>query len=176
MKLATKKERKDLFRGMRRKRREKRMPFSIMYELTYRCNFTCPHCYLGPQSEKKKKELGTEGVKRVLDQLKCLGVYRIGFTGGEPLMRKDIFEILDYANRCGFRFGLLTNGYLIDAKTADKLKKINVDKVDITFNSMCPETFAALSGAGDGYEKVLGAITLLLKRDAGCHKVNDDRS
>jgi len=165
MKLATKKERKELFKKIRQKKRKKRMPFSIMFELTYKCNFKCPHCYLGKPQKLKKKELTTNQVKKVLDDLAETGVYRIGFTGGEPLLRKDIFEILDYANKKGFRFGLLTNGYLIDAKTADKLKKSNVDKVDITFNSMCSETFGKLAGVADGYKKVFKAIKLLVKRD-----------
>lgn len=164
MKLATKNERKALFKRIRQKKRKKRMPFSIMHELTYQCNFRCPHCYLGEQRDIKKKELNTGEVKKVLDELADIGVYSIGFTGGEPLVRKDIFEILDYANKKGFRFGLLTNGYLIDEQRADKLKKANVGKVDITFNSMRPETFAALSGVRDGYEKVFGAVSLLLKR------------
>lgn len=160
-----KKERKKLFKGIREKKRKKRMPFSIMYELTYRCNFRCPHCYLGSQNQIKKKELSTNKVKKVLDELEAIGVYRIGFTGGEPLLRKDIFEILDYANKKGFRFGLLTNAALINASVADKIKRANVDKVDITFNSLNEDTFAQLSGVKGAYKKVRKAIELLLKRN-----------
>jgi len=165
MKLATKKEGKDIFRNIQKRKERKRMPFSVMYELTYRCNFKCPHCYLGHQGHDKKKELDTSGVKRVLDGLLDAGVYSVAFTGGEPLIREDIFEILSYANRSGFRFGLLTNGYLIDSRTADRLKKVNVDKVDITFNSMDPQTFTKLTGVKGSYEKVSGAIELLKRRD-----------
>lgn len=164
MRIAEKKERKELFKRIRQQKREKRMPFTIMFELTYQCNFKCPHCYLGESQDNKKKELTTNQIKKILDGLADIGVYRIGFTGGEPLMRKDIFEILDYANKKGFRFGLLTNGYFIDEKIVDKLKKTNVDKVDITFNGIDHETFAKLTGIEDSYEKVFGAINLLLKR------------
>jgi len=93
-----------------------------------------------------------------------MGVYQIGFTGGEPMVRKDIFEILEYANRKGLYIALLTNGYLIDAKTADKLKKVNVDKIDITLNSLDPDTFTGLSGVRGSCEKVRKAIDLLLER------------
>jgi radical SAM protein with 4Fe4S-binding SPASM domain len=165
MKLATKKERKSLFKNMRQKKRAKRLPFSIMFELTYDCNFKCPHCYLGETQEKKKKELTTKQIKKILDELADIGVYRIGFTGGEALMRKDIFTILNYANKKGFRFGLLTNGYFIDEKIADKLKKTNVDKVDITFNAINSSTFSTLTGVKDSYKKVFKAVNLLLERD-----------
>ncbi|MDD5070849.1 MAG: radical SAM protein [Candidatus Omnitrophica bacterium] len=164
MRETTKKESKDLFKKIRQKKRKKRMPFTIMFELTYGCNFNCPHCYLGHQKNGKKRELNTEEIKKILDQLAELGVYRIGFTGGEPLTRPDIFEILSYANKKGFCFGLLSNGYLIDAKTADKLKKVNVDKLDITFNSMCEKTFSALSGVKNGYGRVFSAVNLLIRR------------
>ena len=64
--------------------RERKIPSRVMFELTYRCNFRCLHCYLSPD---KKKELGTEEVFSILCQLKDAGTFHIGFTGGEIFLR-----------------------------------------------------------------------------------------
>lgn len=179
IRLATKKERKQFFKTIGTRARRKRNPFNIMFELSYRCNFKCPHCYL-PGSQREGKELSANQVFTILEQLKDMGVYRIGFTGGEPLVREDIFDILGYANRCGFKFGLLSNGYLIDEKTIKRLKEVNVNKVGITFNSLRPEVFDKLTGLKGSFEKVKRAVELLKKEGlivaitSTCMSINKD--
>ncbi|MCX5751847.1 MAG: radical SAM protein [Candidatus Saganbacteria bacterium] len=163
IKLANKKEKKRFLKTLYERSRENRHPHSIMFELTYKCNFCCPHCYL-PGGHQAKKELSTKQVFSILDQLRQMGVYHIGFTGGEALLRKDIFEILGYASCSGFRVGLLTNGYLIDEKAASKLKKIGVDRVDITFNAMSPKIFDTLTGVKGSFDKVKKAVHFLKKK------------
>lgn len=166
IRLADKKADKRFLKRLSRLSKRRRMPFSIMFELTYKCNFNCPHCYLSlRQNLNGEKELTTKEIFFILTQLKDMGVYRIGFTGGEPLLRKDIFDILSFANKCGFKFGILTNGYLINEQIADKLKKTNVDKIDITFNSLKPEIFYQLTGVKDSLQKVKRAIEILVKRN-----------
>ncbi|MFA5169027.1 MAG: radical SAM protein [Candidatus Omnitrophota bacterium] len=134
-----------------------------MFELTYRCNFRCPHCYV-EGSKKRGKELTTRQVFTILDQMREMGVWSVGFTGGEALLRKDIFDILGYAKRGGFQTALLSNGYLIDKKTADKLARANVNNVDITFNSLKPDIFEKLTGVKNSLKKAKAAIGLLIKR------------
>lgn len=179
IKLADKKEKKEFFKTLNERSRTSRNPFSIMFELTYKCNFKCFHCYL-PGSRKEKKELSKKQVCSILDQLKDMGIFRIGFTGGEALARKDIFEILEYASKCGFEVNLLSNGYLIDKKTAVRLKKANVYKVDITFNAMDPEIFDKITKVKGSFVKVKKAVELLLENGievilkATCMKINKD--
>jgi MoaA/NifB/PqqE/SkfB family radical SAM enzyme len=84
-------------------------PLRVMFELTYRCNFKCPHCYV-PFKYRKCKELETKEVFAILDQLKDIGCFYLGFTGGEPFMRKDILDILWYAKKKGFEIIIYTNG------------------------------------------------------------------
>jgi len=96
--ITDRKESKGFLKGIRKCAAERRNPFSVMFELTYECNFDCIHCYVRG-SRKEKRELNTKEVFSVLDELKKMGIFRIGFTGGEPLLRKDIFDILDYANK-----------------------------------------------------------------------------
>jgi len=164
IKLANKRETKGFLKNIEERARRKRNPFRIVFELTYRCNFQCLYCYLS-ESHKKERELNTRQIFSILDQLKDMKVYSIGFTGGEPLVRKDIFDILDYTNRCGFRFALLTNGYLIDRKTAQRLKAVNVDKIEITFNAMTPQTFDSFTRVEGSFEKVMRVVRILREKD-----------
>ena len=133
-----------------------------MFELTYRCNFKCPHCYVDV-SPMAPKELTTGQVLSILDQMKAMGVWSVAFTGGEAMLRKDIFEILVHAKQCGFQTALLSNGYLIDATAARRLAAVNVNSVDITLNALTPSVFDRLTGQTDSLGKVRKAIDLLIK-------------
>ena len=155
---------KKFLKHIKERANRRRNPFSIMFELTYKCNFRCLHCYLSGTPEESR-ELNKNQIFSILDQLKDLQVYYIGFTGGEALLRKDIFDILDYANKCGFRFSLQTNGYLIDEKVADRLKEVNVDKIAITFNSITPQGFGRITRVKNSFKKVKGAIEILKRKD-----------
>lgn len=141
--------------------RKNKIPSRVMFELTYKCNFRCIHCYVSP--DKKRKELTTRDVFSILDQLKDAGAFHIGFTGGEPLLRKDIFRILDHAKRCGFRISLLTNGYLIDKNVAERIASLgaSLNRVDISVLGASKKTFEGITGAGDSFDKVLDSIKLL---------------
>lgn len=141
--------------------RKQKFPLKAMFELTYRCNFHCLHCYVVP--DKKKKELNTDQVKTMLDELKAAGCFHVGFTGGEPLLRKDIFDILNYARENGFRISLLTNGYLIDRKAARKIAALgtSLNRVDVSVLGATEDTFEAITRKKGSFEKVMRAIQLL---------------
>jgi len=74
-----------------------------MVELTYRCNFKCIHCYntLRQKMSSSKFELSTSQIFHLIDQLVELGNFKVAFTGGEALLRRDIFDILWYARKNG---------------------------------------------------------------------------
>ncbi|MBU4468483.1 MAG: radical SAM protein [Candidatus Omnitrophica bacterium] len=131
-----------------------------MFELTYQCNFNCKHCYV-PKSYRKIRELKTKEVFSVLDELKKIGCFYLGFTGGEPFVRKDIMQILWYAKRKGFEIIIYTNGSLIDKTAAKELKRIRVNKVDITIPAMSKPAFERISGVSGSWEKVFAAINFL---------------
>lgn len=141
---------------------KKKIPARVMFELTYKCNFRCLHCYIAPD---RKKELTTAEVFLILDQLKDAGAFHIGFTGGEPLLRKDIFQILDYAKKCGFRISLLTNGYLINKTAAQKIASLgtSLNRVDISVLGATSKTFDLITGVKGSYNKVIESIKLLKK-------------
>lgn len=140
--------------------KDKGFPLRVMFELTYRCNFHCRHCYV-PNSYRKREELKTKEVFLVLDELKNIGCFYLGFTGGEPFVREDIMPILWYARRKGFEIIIYTNGSLIGKRAAGELKRIGVNKVDITIPAMSNSAFERISGVAGSREKVFAAINLL---------------
>ncbi|MFA7115123.1 MAG: radical SAM protein [Candidatus Omnitrophota bacterium] len=155
----------DFYRDLYRLANNKRFPLKVLFEITYKCNFNCVHCY--NVKNNKRKEIKTDEVKQILKQLARAGCFHVGFTGGEPLLREDIFEILEFTKSLGLRITILTNGYLIDKKTADKISKlgVNLNKVDISFLGANKETFENITRKPGSFAKVKNAIKLLRSRN-----------
>jgi len=144
--------------------KNKNFPLRVMFELTYRCNFHCKHCYV-PEDYRKYGELKTKEVFLILDQLADIGCFYLGFTGGEPFMRKDILEILWYAKKSGFEIIIYTNGSLIDQKIARQLSLLRLNKVDITIPGLSQKVFESISGVAGSRDKVFNAINSLHKEN-----------
>jgi len=115
------------------------------------------------RKKSKKQELKTKDIFSILDQLKDIGCFYLGFTGGEPFMRKDIMEILWYAKRCGFEVIIYTNGSLIDKRIAKELARLRPNKLDITIPAMTKNAFERISGLSGSYNKVFTTVELLYK-------------
>lgn len=145
---------------MHKSAENKAFPLRVMFELTYRCNFHCGHCYI-PQSYRKKGELETRDVFHILDQLAEIGCFYLGFTGGELFIRKDIMDILWYARKKGFEIIIYSNGSLIDEAVADELARIRPNKVDITIPALNKAVFEKISGVPGSRGRVFKAIELL---------------
>lgn len=140
---------------------EKRyIPIGTSFELTYKCNLNCKHCYISPVPNKK--ELTTKECLQVIDILSKNGSLFLTLTGGEILTRKDFFEIAEYARNKGFILQLLTNGTLIDKKTAKKVKSLMPAKVEISLYGL-RETHDYITGASGAFDKAINAIELLVK-------------
>ena len=142
---------------------KREFPLKVLFELTYACNFQCVHCY---NVKEAKNELGTSQVKGILKELARSGCFHVGFTGGEPFTRKDIFEILDFAKRSGFRITILTNGYLIDRKAADKIAALgtSLNKVDISVLGGDKKTFESVTRKKGSFANAEKTIKLLKQR------------
>ena len=143
--------------------KRKGFPLRVMFELTYRCNFFCKHCYI-PFSYRKYKELKTKEIFSILDQLASIGCFYLGFTGGEPFIREDIMNILWYAKKKGFEIIIYTNGSLIDKKIADELEELVPNKVDITIPAISKESFERITGVPGSHKRVFNTIELLYKK------------
>ncbi len=109
----------------------KRVPLYTIFEITYKCNLHCFHCYI-PTDYRKKTEIETSLVKKTIARIAQLGGLYLVLTGGEPLLRDDVFEIISFAKKLNFVVILFSNGSLIDKNVAKNLKKSMVDKVEVS--------------------------------------------
>jgi MoaA/NifB/PqqE/SkfB family radical SAM enzyme len=136
----------------------------VIWNLVRRCNLTCKHCYSISADRDFPGELTTEEVYRVMDDLKAFGVPALILSGGEPLLRPDIFEISHRAKALGFYLGLSTNGTLIDESMIARIAAVGYDYVGISIDGLrdTHDRFRRKPGA---FDASLKAIRLC--RDAG---------
>ena len=133
----------------------------IVWNMTYACNLRCKHCYIDA-GRKREDELDTKEGKKLLEDLRDVGVEVVLFSGGEPLLREDFFEIAKYAKELGMRTVLSTNGTLIDEGVASKLKKIGIDYVGISLDG--------LEETNDNFRGIKGAFVMALSGIRNCLK------
>ncbi len=120
----------------------------------WNCNQKCVHCYAAGQEQAEEAELSTDEWKRIIDKCRSVGITQVTFTGGEPTMRDDLFELVDHAR--WFVTRLNTNGIRLTREYCDRLRAVSLDSVQITFYS-CDETVHnALVGAHRFADTVAG--------------------
>jgi AdoMet-dependent heme synthase len=139
-------------------------PVHVYLEVTHRCNLVCAHCYnnSGPQ---RVDELSNERIHSLLDEFKELGVFYVSITGGEPLIRPDIFELVAAARENGLRVILATNGTLISPSTADKLANLDVSQVQVSIDSPDARAHNEFRGKPYAFGRAIEGIKLLVERD-----------
>jgi len=122
-------------------------PICLTWELTYACNLACVHC-LSSSGRRDPKELSTAEALSVVDQLADLQVFYINIGGGEPMIRKDFFEIIDYAveRNVGVKFS--TNGYYIDQAAAERFARSDLLDIQISLDGFDAATNDAVRGEG----------------------------
>lgn len=108
-----------------------RVPLYAIFELTYKCNLLCKHCYI-PAKLRRVQELDVERLKQAIFEISQLGGLYIVFTGGEPLLRKEIFSLIEFAKKLNFAVILFSNGSLITQDVAKRLAGVNLDMVEIS--------------------------------------------
>jgi MoaA/NifB/PqqE/SkfB family radical SAM enzyme len=124
-------------------------PINAYLAVTHRCQCRCPHCYSSVQDLSIHRELSTMEILSVLDQLKAMGTLQVAFTGGEPLLRQDIFELIAHAHGIGLLTRINTNGYSLDRACASNLKSSGLDQCGISIDYIDAEShdrFRALPG------------------------------
>lgn len=139
-------------------------PVSAMLQLTQRCNFRCKHCY---QTHARDRELTTRQWKAVMDDLSSSGVLFLTFSGGEPLLRRDFGELASHARSLRFALKLKTNGYRLDRKMADLLKRNAFLEVHLSLYSSRSKVHDAVTGVDGSHRKVMSAARMLVRRDVG---------
>ena len=134
------------------------IPLSVQLDLTYRCNERCIHCYLDHDDHG---EMTTVEIKDLLDQMADAGVFYLTISGGEILMRRDFFEILEHARARTFCVKLKTNGVLIRQKQAQRLRELGVEAVQISIYSHRPEVHDAITKVPGSLRQSIAAVRLL---------------
>ena len=123
----------------------------VVWNITRQCNLKCIHCYAQAKATLQENEMSTEQGKKLIDDLADMGVPVLLFSGGEPLMRKDLPELAEYAVKKGMRAVISTNGTLITREIARTLKNIGLSYVGISLDGMrdINDRFRGVEGAYD---------------------------
>jgi radical SAM protein with 4Fe4S-binding SPASM domain len=134
-------------------------PNSVVWDSTRRCNLECVHCGSHGNYER---ELDTSEIKDVIDQLSLLGVKNFQVTGGEPLLRKDLIDVLIYADGRGLKTSFASNGYYIDENKAMSISKANVYSIQISIDGT-KEIHNQIRKNAESFDNAIGAIRSLRK-------------
>jgi Fe-coproporphyrin III synthase len=129
----------------------------VVWNCTRQCNLSCIHCYANASSTVTTPEMDTNQGMKLITDLSEYGAPVLLFSGGEPLMRKDLFELAGYAANCGMRVALSTNGTLISEDAARALRKIGFAEVGISLDGIGEEN-DRMRGKGGAFEEALQGI------------------
>jgi radical SAM protein with 4Fe4S-binding SPASM domain len=150
---------KGLLEEMTEKALARNIPLSVQLDLTYRCNERCVHCYLDHHDHG---EMTTAEIKHLLDQMAEAGVFILTLSGGEIFLRKDFFELLEYARRqLLFCVKLKTNAILIREQEAARIRDLGVESIQISIYSHRPEIHDAITLVPGSLKRSLEAIRFL---------------
>jgi mycofactocin biosynthetic radical S-adenosylmethionine protein MftC len=137
-------------------------PVNVTWEVTYACNLSCIHC-LSDSGSKREGELSTEQAMQVIDQMAAQKVFQFNIGGGEPFMRPDFLDLMDYAHEKGIVTCISTNGTLIDQEIARRLDHPLV-YIQVSLDGATEASNDAVRGQGS-YTKVLKALEHLCNRN-----------
>jgi radical SAM protein with 4Fe4S-binding SPASM domain len=142
------------------------IPLSVQLDVTYRCNERCVHCYLDHDDHG---EMTTAEIKDLLEQLAEAGVFFLTISGGEILLRKDFFEILEFARAKSFCVKLKTNALLIGKKEADRIRSLGVESVQVSIYSHKAAVHDSITKVPGSLARSVNAIRFL--QEQGLHVI-----
>ena len=147
-----------VLRALRERASRLEFPLYALWELTQRCDLRCHHCYL--KGKPERDELSTAEARSLLAQMARLGVMFVIFTGGEPLLRADFFELAGEARALGFAWKLLTSGTLVDEEAARRIAGLRPFGVSISLYGL-EETHDRMTSVPGSFAGAVGAIERL---------------
>lgn len=136
------------------KQTELSKPLWLLAELTYRCPLQCPYCSNPVEIAKYKQEISTEDWIRVMRQARKMGATQLGFSGGEPLVRTDLEELITEARALGFYTNLITSGVGMDEERVKNFKEAGLDHIQISFQASNEELNNYLGGTKTFQHKI----------------------
>ena len=135
----------------------------IAWEITRSCNLSCLHCRAAAERGPYEGELTTQECFRFIDEVAAFSKPIVILTGGEPLLREDIFEVASYGTHKGLRVVMAVNGTLLDAQKASAAKRAGIQRVSISLDGATPESHDKFRGVAGAYAGALEGITYLKK-------------
>lgn len=129
--------------------------------LTNKCNLHCPHCYM-ESGAAYSNELTTEEIKSLCKDYKSIGGTDVSLTGGEPTVRQDFLDIVEYISDLGMKISVFSNGFLWDEKMITRFKKCSVEGVQISIDGYDEQSNSIVRGKGV-FEKALDSIDMFVK-------------
>ncbi len=136
-------------------------PTLVSFAITRMCNLHCPHCYSQSVAEPESDELTTGEAKKVISQIADAGAHMVIFDGGEPLLRKDLPELVKHAADCGLRPLLGTNATVLTEEVAIELKQAGLRVVAVSLDGATPETHDRFRGQKGSMRDTLKGIEIL---------------
>ncbi|HTS89733.1 MAG TPA: pyrroloquinoline quinone biosynthesis protein PqqE, partial [Gemmatimonadales bacterium] len=158
----------------------RRTPTTLLAELTYRCPLHCPYCSNPLEMTRAEQELSTDDWKRVFSQARALGVLQLGLSGGEPLVRKDLEQLVAHAREEGMYSTLVTSALGLTRARGERLKEAGVDHVQISFQDTDAANADRIAGIKLGKQKYEAAalvkeLGLAFSVNVVLHRGNLDR-
>ncbi len=139
-------------------------PFLIVWDFTHKCNLNCKHCYSN-SGAINEEELTTKEALAVVDQLADAGVTALAFSGGEPLSRKDFFEVANHAVKRGLYVSVATNGTLLTKENVQRLKQTGIHYVEISIDGATAKTHDTFRGVPGAFEKAVTGLRNCVEAD-----------
>jgi len=132
----------------------------VAWETTRRCNLSCKHCRAVAEDHPYENELDTKTSFKLLEQIREVGEPIIILTGGEPLLRDDIFDIAAYGTKIGLRMVMAPNGTLITEDSARKMKESGIKRISVSLDGSTPETHDAFRGLENAFNNSIRGINI----------------
>lgn len=148
-----------------------RAPVNVTWEITGRCNLACTHCLSADIRGGHNEDLDLRECRHLIDELDRLKVFQINFGGGEPFLRDDFLEILDYAHSKGITTCVSTNGTVFEDKLVSVLKSMDLLYIQVSLDGATAETNDQIRGDGT-YERILDGIALLARHGIRDFSIN----
>ncbi|MBM4344767.1 MAG: radical SAM protein [Deltaproteobacteria bacterium] len=143
------------------------LPYKAQLDVTYRCELACKHCYLDDRNTWP--ELTTDEWRSVLDQLAQVGVLQLTWSGGDPLQRSDLLELLGHGRRLGFGHILRTHAMAVTDAVARALAEAGVDTARVSVYSLRPEVHDAMTSGPGSLRATLAGIAALRAAGISVH-------
>jgi|GEM_PF-1638545 len=137
-------------------------PIDVHWDITYKCNLNCIHCYLGDLRMKKNDELQYSECIKILEELRSLGTFNITFSGGEPFLKPEFITIVKEARKMGFKINIITNGTLLNNEMIDELKNLFIE-INVSLYGLSSDFHEKVTGVKGSYKKTWNAIENLLE-------------